>query len=143
MDGERWGSLVCTPSPVLARCRRLASCRTALQPPHLQGRHIKPWNLTLYSKGFYDSLVPFLILLPLGSQRGGRREKGEERSPSDIMCPFGQELTPGCRSIKMRLHVTIFVFPWKQGRASSARQAYGCSPSCGFLKLLLCTIYPA
>lgn len=42
--------------------------------------------------------------------RACRGEEGEERTPAGRTSPFGQELTPGGRSIKKRLHVTIIFF---------------------------------
>lgn len=66
-------------------------------------------------------------------------------TPSGMGCPSGPALTPGCTTIKTKLHITIFSFlsveegKVKQEETSSGLLSLVWLPE----KLLLCPIYPA
>lgn len=123
MEWERWGSLISTPSLMIAPCQMPAGCHRPASPSAGQTR------TTLEShpsqQGFFDLLVPFPILVPLGSKRGERREKGEEKTLPGRTCSLGQQLILGCRSIQNRLHIMlVFFFSVEEGKGKRYQTSF-------------------
>jgi len=61
----------------------------------------------------------------LVAKEGDRERRERGRIPPARTCPFGHDLTPGCRSVKKRLHIMMlgfFFFPEEEGKGKQPQK---------------------